>query len=275
MTNMTKEQLEQLLNCTLTDYECGRIKECVTFFSGDYELFQTEEDIVKFYRAFGIDGIHCLYCHHVANEEITESYRADAHANFEKYVDAFAKYTVVCNRYGISVDEIPYDAPVEETHEDKSGTCQPVDMAVLKEHFESITNCTVTDNEYCRIEKCIDAFDCFFVSENNIVLFYHTFGINGIDLLLCDLAGFKAVEDYLREKVYEEHRKYFNLRYKYNQLNSHMVGFVQALSKYFKEILDNPVFNSDLTSYKLVISKLVDYFDNNVLRHESFESEVK
>lgn len=275
MTNMTKEQLEQLLSCTLTDFECGRIKECISYFSGDYDLFQTKDDIVKFYRAFGIDGISRLLGHHVGQENVIDYFRTESHAEHDNYLDLFVKYTLICNRYGISVDETPYDELEEEPHEDKSGTCQPIDMAVLKDHFESVTNCTVTDNEYYRIEKCINAFSDLLASDNDIALFYHTFGINGIDHLLCDLAGFKAVEDHLREKAYTEHRKYFNLRYKYNRLNSHVVSFVQALSKFFKEILDDPVFNSDSISYKLAISSLVDYFDNDILQHESFESEVK
>lgn len=262
MRIITKESFETLVGSTISDSDFSKIKKCFELLTIHWK---DENALAWSFRTFGMEHFDHIFSECVRIEKkLIESGEISA-----KYA-SFSGEKVCLEHDGNCNDE-----PDGEINEDKSGTDQAVDMAALKEHFESITNCTVTDNEYYRIEKCINAFSDLLASDNDIVLFYHTFGINGIDHLLCDFAGFKAVEDHLREKADKEHRKYFNLRYKYNRLNSHIVSFVQALSKFFKEILDDPVFNSDFTSYKLAIGSLVDYFDNEVLRHEGFESEVK
>ena len=274
MTNMTKEQLEQLLRCTLTDYECGRIKECISYFSGDYELFETKENIFNFYHTFGIDGINRLHCHHVTAEKTINRMFEKSNEDYKKYLDLLVKYTVLCNRLNESCDEPDEWTHEDESHEDESVTSQPVDMGVLKEHFESITNCTVTDNEYYRIEKCINAFSDLLASDDDIALFYHTFGINGIDHLLCDLAGFEAAEEHnlnhCREVYHAEHGKYLEVCIKNSQLSSYISAFLQALVKLFNEILSDPLFSFDYS--KSVFHALIDYLNKEIKR---FESEVK
>lgn len=235
---MNKQDFEKLIGKEITVDHWKTVNFC---YVACIHLFHDEQSLVDYYNRNGLEGFYQLREDYINGKEISPG-------------------TKVVNEW-------------VESLKDESRTCQSVDMDA-KAHFESITSCTVTDNEYYRIEKCINAFSDLLATVDDIALFYHTFGINGIYHLLCDLAGFKAAEEHnlnhCREVYRAEHDRYLDLSIKYNQLSSYISAFLQALVEFFNKVLSDPLFSFDYS--KSVFHALINYLNKEI---ERFESEVK
>lgn len=149
---------------------------------------------------------------------------------------------------------------------------------MTKEQLEQLLNCTFTDNEFFSVKECYSCYSGeydLFGSDDDFVLFFDTFGMDGIRKLNCHSAGEKAVEVRLREEARAEHQKYLQVCIKNTRLSSYITAFLNALAKFFNKILSDPLFstnysNSDYTRAFLIA--LIDYLNYEV---ERFESEVK
>lgn len=89
--DMTKEHLEQLLNCTLTDNEYFSVKECYSCYSGEHDLFESDDDFALFFDTFGMDGIRKLNCHSAGEKAAELRLREKAHAEHNKYLQVCIK----------------------------------------------------------------------------------------------------------------------------------------------------------------------------------------
>lgn len=92
-----------------------------------------------------------------------------------------------------------------------------------KEYFENLANCTVTEHEISSVNKVWINFECMFAEEGDIVLFFHTFGADGITRMCCEAAGQKRVVDTLRNELREEHDRFLGMSVKYENLISRKV----------------------------------------------------
>lgn len=85
---------------------------------------------------------------------------------------------------------------------------------MTKQEFEQLANCTVTENQYRSIEQVYMHYDFMFQDKQDIVLFYHTFGIDGINRMDCERAGFEKVLESKREDLRSEEKKRMNAQVK-------------------------------------------------------------
>lgn len=262
MRTITKESFESLLGETISDSDFSKIKkifDCLPYF------YPSVTDIVFIYRQLGMDHL----VHHFSECVRIQKKLVESGEISEKHASLLSEEVCLWLRNNCN------DKPDEETCEDESAVCQPVDMDALKEHFESITNCTVTDDEYYRIEKCINAFSGLLSTDNDIALFYHTFGMDGIDRLNCHKAGEESSLDHCREVYRAEHDRYLDLLSKFNQLSSYITVFLKAMVKFFYEILNDPLFSSNYNNSDYTRAFFISFINYLNKEIERFESEVK
>ena len=89
--DMTKEHLEQLLSSTLTDNEYFSVKECYSCYSGEHDLFESEDDFALFFDTFGMDCIRKLNCHCAREKAVEVLLREKARAEHQKYLEVCIK----------------------------------------------------------------------------------------------------------------------------------------------------------------------------------------
>lgn len=106
---------------------------------------------------------------------------------------------------------------------------------MTKERFEELANCTVTENQYNGIKQVSTYYDRMFSDESSIVLFYHTFGMEGIDRMICHISGFEKVKESLREEVKSEHQRYLDCFVNYKKLYAYVLTVLGTLSDLFKK----------------------------------------
>ena len=236
---MTKQDFEKLIGKEITTDHWKTVNfcyvACVHLFHND------EQSLVDYYNRNGLEGFYQLREGYINGKEISPA-------------------TKIVNEWIKSL-------------EDESGTCQSVDVDMTKEHLEHLFDCTLTDNEYFSIKECYSCYSSehdLFESEDDFVLFFNTFGMDGIRKLNCHSAGEKAVEVRLCEEARAEHQKYLQVCIKNTQLSSYISAFLQALVKFFNEVLNDPLFSFDYS--KSVFHALIDYLNKEIKR---FESEVK
>ena len=233
---MTKQDFEKLIGKEITTDQWKWVNVCYVSYS---HLFPDDHTLVDFYNCNGIEVFRRL------------------HGDWLRWK----------NR----IDDLD-----EETHENKSGIEQRIvkDVAdITKEHLEQLLCCTLTDNEYFSVKECYSCYSGehdLFESDDDFALFFNTFRMDGIRKLNCHSAGEKAVELHLREKAHAEHSKYLEVCIQNSQLGSYITAFLQALVKFFNEILNDPLFTFDYS--KSVFHALIDYLNKEIKR---FESEVK
>lgn len=265
MRTITKESFESLLGETISDSDFSKIKkifDCLPCF------YPSVTDIVFSYRHLGMDHLDHLFSECVRiQKKLVESGEIS-----EKYASLLSEE--VCLGHGNNCN----DKPDEEIHEDKSGICQSVDMDMTKEHLEQLFDCTLTDNEYFSIKECYSCYSSehdLFEFEDAFVLFFNTFGMDGIRKLNCHSAGEKAVEVRLREETRAEHQKYLQVCIKNTRLSSYITAFLNALVKFFNKILSDPLFSSNYNNSDYTRAFFISFINYLNKEIERFESEVK
>lgn len=145
---------------------------------------------------------------------------------------------------------------------------------MMKEEFEQLAGCSVSSEAYSRIERCYVSFEKLFPTKKDVALFYQTFGMDGIDRLFSEIAGFEKVTSSLKEYANSECNRNLRLSSNYCKLYSHVLGLLRGLVDILNSKLDDPLFCSIYSSpdnSKFFFLGLIDYLNKEI---KQFESEV-
>lgn len=138
---------------------------------------------------------------------------------------------------------------------------------MTKQEFEQLANCTVTENQYRSIEQVYMHYDFMFQDKQDIVLFYHTFGIDGINRMDCERAGFEKVLESKREDLRSEERKYLNALVKSNVLHTFSLSVLSSL----RDIVFTCTEKSeiDINDSVETLYSVVSFLNENIKKLES------
>lgn len=138
---------------------------------------------------------------------------------------------------------------------------------MMKEEFEKLADCTVSPEDYKGIEQVYMYFEAMFPDKDSIALFYHAFGMGGINRMLCEKAGFERVLSERMKDYYSEERKYLNEHVKAESLRT----FASAVFVSMRDMLigHNEDQGMDFNEAYGVLASCIFFLDDKIKKLES------
>ena len=100
---------------------------------------------------------------------------------------------------------------------------------MMKKEFEQLANCTVSPEDYKKIEEVYRYYPAMFPDKDSIILFYHTFGMDGIDRMILEKLAFDELIDNKKDDCYCEERKYLDEHVKAESLRTYASAVLVSL----------------------------------------------
>lgn len=143
---------------------------------------------------------------------------------------------------------------------------------MMKQEFEQLANCKVTEFEYRMIEEVYNHYEFMFKDKHDIVLFYHTFGIDGVQRMSCERAGYEKVLESKRENLRSEERKYLNALVKSKVLHTFSLSVLSSL----RDIVFTCTEKSeiDINDSIETLHSVVSFLNENIKKLESEDYSV-
>lgn len=138
---------------------------------------------------------------------------------------------------------------------------------MMKAEFEQLANCTVTEFEYGMIEKIYNHYDFMFKDKQDIVLFYHTFGINGIQRMSCELSGYEKVLVSKTEDLRSEERKRLNAQVRCEVLRIFSLSVLSSLRDMVFTCTEKS--EVDINDAMETLYSVVSFLNENIKKLES------
>lgn len=138
---------------------------------------------------------------------------------------------------------------------------------MMKEEFEKLANCTVSPEDYKGIEQVYMYFEAMFPDKDSIALFYHAFGMGGINRMLCEKAGFERVLSERMKDCHSEEMKYLNEHVKAESIRT----FASAVLVSMRDMLvsHNEKPGMDIYEAYGVLASCIFFLDDKVKKLES------
>lgn len=143
---------------------------------------------------------------------------------------------------------------------------------MMKQEFEQLANCTVTEFEYRMIEDVYNHYDFMFKDKQDIVLFYHTFGIDGINRMACERAGYEKVLEGKTEDLRSEERKRMNAQVKCEVLRIFSLSVLSSLRDIVFACTEKPEI--DINDSVETLNSVVSFLNENIKKLESGDYSV-